>query len=1079
MIYCYPILYRIVCHNQKLETLLPAGHRHLLSSLQVRITLAVVILVLVCVWAFALLVASRQEARLHDLLAVQQRTVLGYVAEDIDSVIRLRLTSLEKTAASIPLVELGDPKKLTATLATRVTLQALFNSGVIVVRPDGIGAFADYPPVAGRTEVDFRGLDSFQNAWFDELPAMGQPFRGRFVDKPVISFAAPIFDHNGKIAAILIGISTLDAPNFMEIIGKRLPEGGGDILVAAPEAGIYVTGTDPGYMLRMLSLDKSSQQLFDKIRSGFEGSLVSDRLDGIERLISVKRIPAAGWSVIARLPTDEAFAPVREQRRYVLAGAAVLSLLIGLFATILLRRALGPLGQAADRLDAITQGEAPLAALPEGRPDEVGRLMRSFNRLQERLAHESEALRLAGSVIDNTIEGVLISDTEGKIIDVNRAFTEITRYEKSEVVGKTPRILKSGRQGPEFYEAMWQTLLIRGHWRGEVWNRRKDGEIYPELLTISAVRDESGATTHYAAVFSDITQIKQQQRQLESIAHFDTLTGLPNRLLLADRLQQALARTQRTDHLLAVCYLDLDDFKPVNDTLGRDAGDQLLVEIAARLKHCVRGDDTVARLGGDEFVLLLTELERIDICEAVIERILKSIAKPFVVAGKSITVSASIGMTFYPMDDADPDTLLRHADQAMYKSKQSGRNCYHMFDAEQDRRTRVHHETLARIEEGLGRGEFVLHYQPQVDLRRGCIVGVEALVRWQHPERGLLPPGEFLPDIEHHDLIVTLGEWVIAAALKQLGEWRKSGLDVMISVNIAARHLQREDFMPRLRELLAAHPKTPAAGHLELEVVESTALEDMSRVPRIIEDCRALGIGFAIDDFGIGYSSLTYFKRLPVDTLKIDQSFIRDMLKDPDDLAIVEGVIGLSEVFRRNVIAEGVETVAHGIALLGLGCELAQGYGIARPMPAAVFETWAKEWKPDPAWGAVSRNRWPRDDIQLLVAENSHRRWVDAIAASLAGAEPEETPELDPHACQFGQWYDTTGRARHGELAEFAAIDAVHRRIHELGAMALDMCAQGRNEEAAALMPELFGLRDTLVSHLHALQRSVGDPRPD
>jgi diguanylate cyclase (GGDEF)-like protein/PAS domain S-box-containing protein len=1055
------------------------GHRHLLSSLQVRITLAVVVLVLVCVWGFALLVAGRQEVRLRELLAAQQRTVIGYLAEDIDSMIRLRIEGLTQTANSIPVDQLGDRQVMTRLLASRVVLQQLFNSGVIVAHPDGIGAFADYPPLPGRTEVDFRGLDSFQSAWFDERTAMGQPFRGRFRDKPVITFAAPIFDGTGKIAAMLIGISTLDAPNFLELIGKRLPEGGGDILVMAPALGIFVAGTDPGYMLRALPIDKTNQEFFDRIRAEFEGSLVSDKLDGVEKLISVKRIPAAGWSVVASLPTEQAFAPVREQRRYVLAGAAVLSLLIGLFATILLRRALGPLGRAADRLDAITQGAAPLAALPEGRPDEVGRLMRSFNRLQERLAHESAALRLAGSVFDNTIEGVLISDAEGSIIDVNRAFSEITGYQRSEVLGKNPRILKSGRQGPEFYEAMWHALKSRGHWRGEVWNRRKDGDIYPELLTISAVRDEGGTTTHFVAVFSDITQIKQQQRQLESIAHFDALTGLPNRLLLADRMQQAIARTQRTDHLLAVCYLDLDNFKPVNDTLGHDAGDQLLVEIAARLKTCVRGDDTVARLGGDEFVLLLTELERIHECEAVIERVLQSIAVPCVVAGKSVSISASIGLTFYPMDDADPDTLLRHADQAMYKSKQTGRHCYHLFDAEQDRRARIHHETLARIEEGLRRGEFVLHYQPQVDLRRGCIVGVEALIRWQHPERGLLPPGEFLPDIEHHDLIVTLGEWVIEAALAQLGEWRRTGLDVMVSVNIAARHLQREDFVPRLRDILAAHPETPASGHLELEVVESTALEDMSRVPRIIEDCRALGVGFAIDDFGIGYSSLTYFKKLPVDTLKIDQSFIRDMLKDPDDLAIVEGVIGLSEVFRRNVIAEGVETVAHGIALLGLGCELAQGYGIARPMPAADFAAWAKQWQSDPAWAAVSRSRWPREDIQLLVAENNHRSWVDAIAARLAGIPADEAPELDPHACQFGQWYDTTGRTRHGELVEFRAIDAVHRRIHELGAAALTLQGQDRNEEACTLLPELFRLRDELVAHLRTLQSSVGDPRPD
>ncbi len=1056
---------------------MPRSYRHLLHSLKVRITLAVVSIVLVCLWSFALLVASWQEGRQRELLGIQQRAVLGYVAENIRNVIQLRLDVLTQTAKSIPSGLLADRGQLGELLASRVALPILFNAGVIVTRPDGNGAFADFPPFAGRTETYYGSLDSFQNALFDERAVMGQrPFRGSYIDRPVVTFAAPKYGDHGEIVAMLVGITTLDSSNFLDLIGKRLPEGGGDIVVAAPAENMYVIGTDPAFMLRPLPADGSLNHLGDRLKSDFEGTLVSDELDGIERLISILRVPGTQWAVLAALPTAQAFAPMREQRRFVLAAATVLSVLIGLLATLFLRRALGPLGHTADHLDAITQGKASLAPLPEGREDEVGRLVRSFNRLQVQLANESAALQLASSVFENTHEGVLIADAQGTIVDVNPAFTQITGYERAEVVGQNPRILKSGHQGPEFYAAMWQALLKRGHWRGEVWNRNKNGEIYPELLTISAVRDGDGKTSHFVAVFSDITQIKQQQRQLENIAHFDALTGLPNRLLLADRIHQAIARTQRADHLLAVCYLDLDNFKPVNDTLGHEAGDALLIEIARRLNGCLRGGDTVARLGGDEFVLLLTELGHLDECEAVLDRVLDAIAAPCSIAGQTVAVSASIGLTLFPLDDADPDTLLRHADQAMYKSKQKGRHCYHLFDSEQDRRTQAHHETLLRIEEGLRQGEFVLHYQPKADLRQGRIVGVEALIRWQDPERGLLPPGEFLPTIERHDLIVTLGEWVIATALKQLAAWQAAGLDLQISVNIAARHLQRDDFVPRLQALLAAHPEAAAAGRLELEVVESTAIEDMSRVPRIIEDCRALGIGFAIDDFGTGYSSLTYFKMLPAQTLKIDQSFIRNMLKDPDDLAITEAVIGLAEVFRRQIVAEGVETVAHGIALLGLGCDVAQGWGIARPMPASALVVWMEAWQPDPAWAAVSAMRWPRDDVQLLVAENNHRSWVDAIAARLAGVENEESPETDPHACLFGQWYDSNGRVRHGHLAEFRAIDAVHKRIHEIGTLALEMHAWGRNAEACALLPEIFRLREELVSLLSALQSSVSKP---
>lgn len=1054
--------------------------RSFFSSLQGRITVAVVVVVLLCLWSFALLVATRQESRLRELLAAQQYAVLGYVAENLDSVIRLRLDSLTQTAATLPYDRLDDRDLLLQLLAERPILTGLFNSGVIIARPDGAGAYADFPPLPGRRDANFSTLDSFQNALFDERAAMGAPFRGHFLDKPVVSFAAPVFDSRHNQVAMLIGISTLDAPNFLDLVSKPLSDGGGDLVVASPKDGIFVTGTDPAYMLRPLPISASALSLLAQIKAGFQGSLVSSQLDGTERLLSIRRIPAADWIVVSRLPTEQAFAPVHEQRRYVLAGATLLSLLIGLLATLLLRRALWPLGQAANRIDAITQGKAPLAPLPEGRQDEIGRLVRSFNCLQAQLAQESAALRLASSVFENTHEGVLISDVNGNIVDVNPAFSEITGYPRAEVIGQNPRMLASGRQGPEFYEAMWLALINYGHWRGEIWNRRKDGEIYAELLTISAVREESEATSHYVAVFSDISQIKQHQHQLESIAHFDALTGLPNRLLLADRIQQAIAQTQRANHLLAICYLDLDNFKPVNDALGHEAGDSLLMEIARRLKACVRGGDTVARLGGDEFVLLLTELERIDECEIVLERLLETISAPCLIAGQSVAVSASIGMTLYPMDDVDADTLLRHADQAMYKSKQTGRHCYHLFDAEQDRLTRVHHEVLQRIEKALREGEFVLHYQPQIDLRAGCIVGAEALIRWQNPERGLLPPGEFLPEIERHDLIIAIGEWVIETALRQVAEWRAAGLDVQVSVNIAARHLLREDFVPRLRELLAAYPDARENSYLELEVVESAAIEDISRVPRIIEECRALGVGFALDDFGTGYSSLTYFKMLPAETLKIDQSFIRDMLKDPDDLAIIEAVIGLSEIFRRRVVAEGVETTAHGIALLGMGCDLAQGYGIARPMPGSKFLDWVKSWHADPAWIDARRHRWSRDDIQLLVAENNHRRWVDAIAERVAGLEgEEEPPEIDPHACPFGQWYEATGRIRHGHLPEFLAIEAIHLQIHEFGRQALALQAEGRSEEARALLPDLYRLRDTLVMHLHALQTTVGGRMAD
>ncbi|TXT36311.1 MAG: PAS/PAC and GAF sensor-containing diguanylate cyclase/phosphodiesterase [Comamonadaceae bacterium] len=449
---------------------------------------------------------------------------------------------------------------------------------------------------------------------------------------------------------------------------------------------------------------------------------------------------------------------------------------------------------------------------------------------------------------------------------------------------------------------------------------------------------------------SDITERKEYESRLEHIAHFDALTHLPNRVLLADRLHQAMAQAQRRGQHLAVVYLDLDGFKETNDHYGHDTGDQVLVTLTQRMKEALREGDTLARIGGDEFVVVLIDLEDTSACLPLVTRLLAAAAQPMHLGELILQVSASLGITFYPQtQDIEADQLLRQADQAMYQAKVAGKNRYSIFDAEQDSSIRGHHESLERIRLALEQGEFVLHYQPKVNMRSGKVIGVEALIRWQHPGKGLLMPAGFLPVIEDHPLAVSMGEWVMDAALIQIERWRAFGLEMPISVNVGARQLQQSDFVERLKAILAAHPQVSPAS-LELEVLETSALADMVQVSQVIEACAQIGVMFALDDFGTGYSSLTYLKRLRVALLKIDQSFVRDMLDDPDDLAILQGVIGLASAFKREVIAEGVETVAHGTLLLQLGCELAQGYGIARPMSADQLPAWVAAWKPDVAW---------------------------------------------------------------------------------------------------------------------------------
>ena len=565
-------------------------------------------------------------------------------------------------------------------------------------------------------------------------------------------------------------------------------------------------------------------------------------------------------------------------------------------------------------------------------------------------------IHLAASVFEHASEGIYITDAQGTILDVNESFSRITGYSRAEAIGQNPRLLKSNRQEPAFHAAIWRALTTQGQWSGEIWNRRKNGEVFAQLQTISAVRDHHGRIQQYVALFSDITTLKMQQKHLEHLAHFDALTHLPNRLLLADRLEHAMSQAHRGGHQLAVVYLDLDGFKSVNDRHGHAVGDQLLIAMAHAMKSTLREGDTLARIGGDELVAVLVDLDSAETCLPMLNRLLEAAAAPVTLGTLRLQCSTSMGVTFYPQPldpdlELEADQLLRQADQAMYQAKLAGKNRYHIFDTAQDSHIRGTHESLQRIRVALARREFVLHYQPKVKMHTGQIMGAEALIRWQHPDQGLLTPSTFLPLIEDHPLGVQVGEWVIDTALGQMEAWRAAGLELPVSVNISARQLQQVDFVERLKAILARHPQVNPA-QLGLEVLETSALSDMAQISQVIEACGQIGVQFALDDFGTGYSSLIYLKSLRVAQLKIDQSFVHDMLEDPNDLAILKGVIGLAAAFKREVIAEGVETVAHGTALLQLGCDMAQGNVIAPAMPADQLPAWAASWRPDAAWSA-------------------------------------------------------------------------------------------------------------------------------
>jgi diguanylate cyclase (GGDEF)-like protein/PAS domain S-box-containing protein len=587
------------------------------------------------------------------------------------------------------------------------------------------------------------------------------------------------------------------------------------------------------------------------------------------------------------------------------------------------------------------------ARVPVEGQDEVADLAADFNTMSAAIDERIQALQEGESrfreIFDAVDEAIFIHDPDtGQILDVNRRTSELYGFTREQILAAQDGSLFSSGERP--YTAAEAKNHIRraiadGPQTFEWHAKTLDGRLFWVKVSLRLVR--IGKVKRLLAVIRDVSEYKQYQSELEYLAHHDPLTRLPNRLLLGDRLAQAIAQSNRTKTLLAVAYLDLDGFKPINDDLGHAAGDGLLVEVTERLQSCIREGDTLSRFGGDEFVLVLANLHSMDECTNTIDRILTTVSQPFLMGQAEVTVSASVGLTVFPLDDEPADTLIRHADQAMYTAKQSGRNRQHLFDPDQNHASQTRREACARIEAGLAQEEFELHYQPKVDLRDGRVVGVEALIRWQHPDRGLLAPAHFLPLIDDTHFAITLGRWVMEAAVAQLDQWMRSGLDLTLNINVAGRHLQSESFADDVQAVLANHPDV-STGAIELEVSESTAIADVAAVARAIDACHRLGVRFALDDFGTGYASLSYFRSLQVDTLKIGQLFVRDMLDDAEDQAMVEGIIGLTRAFHRQVIAKGVETAAHCVALVNLGCTFGQGYGIARPMPAEEVANWVR-----------------------------------------------------------------------------------------------------------------------------------------
>jgi len=720
-------------------------------------------------------------------------------------------------------------------------------------------------------------------------------------------------------------------------------------------------------------------------------------------------------------------------------------IIISLFFTLFLYFAIGTYIAMHRNIQSISNSAVALAKgnlnnrITINANNELSLLGNSFNYMAEQLSQllreEQKNRARAEAIVNSSHEGITITNGEGIIIDVNPAFSKLTGYHKDEVLGHKPSMLSSGKQGVEFYQNMWGCIHENGLWSGEVWNSKKNGELFVAHLTITAITDPTKKDTLlYVGMLSDITESRQQQKNLELMAHYDVLTQLPNRALFSDRFSLAIAHSKRHNSLLAICFLDLDNFKPINDNYGHSAGDKLLIEVAKRISACVRDEDTVSRQGGDEFTLLLGDITSIEQCEEILERIHASLSQTFFIDGLSHHISASSGVTLYPDDNADIDTLIRHADQAMYQSKLAGKHQFQLFNTQLDKQTIQEYHRREEIQDALINDELCLYFQPKVNIKTGKVFGAEALIRWIHPEKGLIPPLRFLPIIDGTEIEIHIGEWVINQALKQLNFWQEQGIDLEVSINISSYHLQSIAFMDYLEKSLEKYPDV-ISKNLQLEILESSALGDLPTISHIIQTCQnKLGVNIALDDFGTGYSSLTHLRNLSANTIKIDQSFVRDMLDDPSDYAIIDGVIGLSRAFNQKVIAEGVETTDHGLMLYLMGCSAAQGYGISRPMPAKEFPHWLLNYTPNSDWINCAKQSYTPKERRVALFRLITQHWLSNFEKNMQQPYSNELiwPITNKNKCPCGTWINREQQDKLFATNLLTSLQKLHTQAHEL-----------------------------------------------
>lgn len=634
--------------------------------------------------------------------------------------------------------------------------------------------------------------------------------------------------------------------------------------------------------------------------------------------------------------------------------------------------------------------------------------------------------RLAVNVFTHATEAIVVMDHNRQIISTNAAFSRITGISNEEA---TRQLLFKAMYLVNLNESsVWSRVEEKGNWKDSVWGIRPDNSSYAALLTITAVhqQDDTGSP-NYIALFSDITNLKTHEKELEDMARLDSLTRLPNRSSFLGKLSQELETAAKNHSRVAVLFLDLDGFKAINDSYGHQVGDLVLKRIAMQLRETIRFKDVIARAGGDEFLLMLPNLADEDLCRPMLSRLLAAASTPMPYDDVELSLSASIGVSFFPDQGQHPEQLIRQADHAMYQSKQQGRNCYTYFRETQDEAEHPRSENILQLEEAIPKQQLRVYYQPKVDLHTGLIKGYEALVRWQHPEQGLLNPVTFVDDIEKHQVFVEMDLWVLKTVFEHLSAWNAQGFHTAIGVNVSAKQLQNPRFPKQVKALLEQHPDIQP-NQIEFEILESSALQDLDSASETVLEFRAMGIEFALDDFGTGFSTLKRLQRLPVKSLKIDTGFVLDMLHNTSSLRLVKAILALSDAFNLHTVAEGIENQALGVMLIRLGCQYGQGYGIARPMPMAEVMPWHKHWQYPECWRQASiETNGPEE--HLLIAEVEHRTWMQSFLRH-ADADVSKLPEMNSTECNFGRWCQTEAYARYSDHPVFSELLATHHQLH-------------------------------------------------